>query len=165
MYTKYEFSYLRKSQIIAMLKCKGERCPIQVYCRHFQQNPSSEADVMEYSPVEIADGLVSCSNFLYNNREYIETLTLEEIVALHLRSKHNIQPHNILEGTYAQRTLDVRAVQHIETNHPRSVFAVYSIFDESETSDHLFMHSISLVLTKVGRVSHEFGFPPQHFEI
>ena len=148
-----------------MLKCKGARCPIQVYCQYFVQNPSSEAELMTYSPVEIADGLVSCNKFLYNRHEFVETLTLEEIVAMYLRTKHKIQAHNILEGTYSQRTLDVRAVQHIETSHPRSVFAVYSIFDESDTEDHLSMHSISLVLTEEGEVSHEFGFPPQHFEL
>jgi len=157
--------YLRIRQIVAMLKCKGARCPIQVYCQYFVQNPSSESDISEYSPVEIADGLVSCASFMYNKREFVETLTLEEIVALHLRAKHKIQPHNILEGTYAQRTLDVRAVQHIETYHPRSVFAVYSIFDESDNEDHLSMYSISLVLTEEGEVSHEFGFPAHHVQL
>lgn len=148
-----------------MLKCKGDRCPIQVYCQHYVPNPSSETDLAPYSPIEIADGLVSCANYLYNGREYTETLTLEELVATYLRSKHSIQRHNILEGAYSQRTLDIRVVQHIETFHPRSVFAVYSIFDESDTEDHLFVHSISLVLKKDGIVSHESGFPPQHFEL
>jgi hypothetical protein len=118
-----------------------------------------------FSPCEIADGLVSCNSFVFNRNEYTETLTLAEIIGDYLHKRHKVSKRIPEENILHATTLDVLAVSHIETSQDRSVFVVYSIFQESEEEDRSSIHALSMVLSPSAKILRECELPEERIFI
>lgn len=139
--------------------CAGEKCPLRAHCTRYFPIRVVNPDHLPFAPFEIAEGLVSCPDFLFNNKEYVESQSLKEIIMEYLRTLHRVPAHDFPDGKFSQRTMDALLILHIDTRTEHAVFAVYSIFFESDEYDEQTVYARSFVLSPAGKVLTSCALP------